>query len=134
MNDNFYLHSSERIKSERIRLGLKQAEASELCGVSRVMWGKYERAEAVPGGQVLLSFAAAGADVQYILTGIRSATAINPEVIACPTLTRREAALLDNYRHIADEGDKSIVDRTVLLVANATNRDEQESLLHKKQV
>jgi transcriptional regulator with XRE-family HTH domain len=72
MKDNFYSQSSERLKSERIRLGLNQAQAGELCGVSREMWGKYERGDAVPGGEVLFSFVAAGADVQYIFTGIRS--------------------------------------------------------------
>ena len=72
MKDNFYLQCSERLKSERIRLGLNQAQSGELCGVSREMWGKYERGEAAPGGEVFFSFAAAGADVQYIFTGIRS--------------------------------------------------------------
>lgn len=69
MNDNFSSQSSERVKSERIRLGLNQAEAADICGVSREMWGKYERGVAVPGGEVLFSFAAAGADIQHILTG-----------------------------------------------------------------
>lgn len=75
MNMNFDSQSCERIKSERLRLELNQAECGGLCGVSREMWGKYERGVAVPGGEVLFSFAAAGADVQYILTGVRS---LNP--------------------------------------------------------
>ena len=51
---------------------LTQAGAAEQCGVSREIWGRYERGLAVPGGEVLFSFANAGADVQYILTGVRS--------------------------------------------------------------
>lgn len=69
---NFCSLSAGRMKEERVRLGLNQAESGGLCGVSREMWGKYERGDAVPGGEVLFSFAAAGADVQYILTGVRS--------------------------------------------------------------
>ena len=58
-----------RLKSERKRLALSQAEAAALCGVSRETWGKYERGSIVPGGDVLLSFAMNGANVQFILTG-----------------------------------------------------------------
>ena len=72
MKDNFLSQSSERLKSERLKLGINQAQAADLCGVSREIWGKYERGNAVPGGEVLFSFAAAGADIQYILTGTRS--------------------------------------------------------------
>lgn len=64
--------SAERMKEERIRLGLKQASAAELCGVSREIWGRYERGVAVPGGEVLFSFAKAGADIQFVLTGKHS--------------------------------------------------------------
>lgn len=60
------------MKEERVRLGLKQADAAELCGVSREIWGRYERGAAVPGGEVLFSFANAGADVQFVLTGEHS--------------------------------------------------------------
>ncbi|MFV9298130.1 MULTISPECIES: helix-turn-helix transcriptional regulator [Citrobacter] len=59
----------DRLKSERKRLSLNQAEAAALCGVSRETWGKYERGTMVPGGDVLLSFAMNGANVQFILTG-----------------------------------------------------------------
>jgi transcriptional regulator with XRE-family HTH domain len=69
MKDNIYSLFSERLKKERTRLGLSQASAGDTCKVSREMWGKYERGEASPGGEVLSTFAAAGADVQYILTG-----------------------------------------------------------------
>ncbi|WP_433886086.1 helix-turn-helix domain-containing protein [Pseudomonas vranovensis] len=64
--------SAGRMKEERIRLGLKQASAAELCGVSREIWGRYERGAAVPGGEVLFSFAKAGADIQFVLTGTHS--------------------------------------------------------------
>ena len=72
--------SAERMKEERIRLGLKQASAAGLCGVSREIWGRYERGAAAPGGDVLFSFANAGADVQFILTGKHSVNAAAQEM------------------------------------------------------
>ncbi|MFJ4141440.1 helix-turn-helix domain-containing protein [Pseudomonas sp. NPDC089734] len=61
--------SAGRLKAERARLGLNQASAAHICGVSREIWGRYERGTTVPGGDVLFSFANAGANVQFILTG-----------------------------------------------------------------
>jgi transcriptional regulator with XRE-family HTH domain len=66
---NFSSLSSSRIKQERTRLGLNQASAADLCGVSREIWGRYERGVSVPGGEVLFAFAQAGADIQFVLTG-----------------------------------------------------------------
>jgi len=85
---NFLTVCSPRITEERKRLKLGQAAAGATCGVSREMWGKYERGLAAMGGDVLLEFAQAGADAQYILTGNRSATALSAD----------EQVLLDGYR------------------------------------
>ncbi|EGA2180973.1 helix-turn-helix transcriptional regulator [Salmonella enterica] len=78
-----------RIREERkrLKLNLTQAQAAMICGISREMWGKYERGQAMPGGDVLFSFAEAGADIQYILLG---------EVRL--TENQEEKALLENYR------------------------------------
>jgi transcriptional regulator with XRE-family HTH domain len=105
--DNFIAQSAARLKEIRIALGLSQQAAADLCDVSREIWGKYERGQAVPGGEVLFSFAAAGADVQYILTGVRAAGA---------DLTPREAALLDNYRH-SSAAAQDALDRTSAALA-----------------
>lgn len=78
-----------RLKLERKRLSLNQADAAALCGVSRETWGKYERGTMVPGGDVLLSFAINGANVQYILTG---------EEGGGITLTRDELELINHFR------------------------------------
>lgn len=90
-----------RISEERKTLGLSQAEAGEKCGVSREMWGKYERDKAVMGTEVLSKFAEAGADVVYILTGYKNAKA----------LSRDEEILLNNYRHSSDK-NKDILKAT----------------------
>ncbi|HIA7190862.1 TPA: helix-turn-helix domain-containing protein [Escherichia coli] len=78
-----------RLKAERKRLSLKQADAATLCGVSRETWGKYERGVMVPGGDVLLSFALNGANVQYILTGEGGGGMV---------LTRDEKEFVEHYR------------------------------------
>ncbi len=89
---------SPRVAEERKRLGLSQEAAGQTCGVSREMWGKYERGKAVMGTEVLSLFAAAGADVLYILTVQRSGA-----VASAPALKPDEAALLDNYRHSPED-------------------------------
>lgn len=79
-----------RLEDERKRIGFKTQKASgDACGVSREMWGKYERGTALPGGDVFLAFATAGADVQYILTGVRSSNALAAD----------EELLLERYRN-----------------------------------
>lgn len=86
---NFDSHCANRLKNERKRLGLNQASIAELCGISREIWGKYERGIAVPGGNVLCSLALNGANVQYILTG---------EETGGVALTRDELELVNHFR------------------------------------
>lgn len=89
---------SERIKEVRKLLNLTQADAGALCGVSRETWGLYERGKLTPGGDVLASFAAAGADVQYILTGIRNKPAEIKETPANYTVLAKK-----RLQNIAEE-------------------------------
>ncbi|WP_199155349.1 helix-turn-helix transcriptional regulator [Chromobacterium sp. ASV23] len=60
---------SDRLREERKRLKLTQQAAADQAGVSREMWGRYEKGDALPGGEPLLGFALAGANIQYVLTG-----------------------------------------------------------------
>lgn len=87
---NFDSLCASRLKLERQRLSLKQNEAAQACGVSREMWGKYERGVAVPGGDVLVAFALAGANVQFILTGMSPSET---------RLTKDESELVALYQH-----------------------------------
>nr|WP_298892208.1 helix-turn-helix transcriptional regulator [uncultured Acinetobacter sp.] len=72
MKKDTYDSVSARIKIERKRLSLTQAEAASLCEVTRVQWGRYERGESEFGGRVLKAFGAVGAEIGYILTGKRT--------------------------------------------------------------
>ncbi|UJD79847.1 helix-turn-helix transcriptional regulator [Serratia rubidaea] len=84
----FESQCAARLKSERKRLSLNQSQVAELCGVARETWGKYERGQIVPGGDVLLGFALAGGNVQYVLTGESSGV----------VLTRDEIELVQHFR------------------------------------
>lgn len=69
MNPSYLV--GNRLRDERERLGLSQAEAGAMAGVSREMWGRYERG-ALPGGEVFVLLGSTEMDVLYIITGQRS--------------------------------------------------------------
>lgn len=98
-----------RLSDERHRLGLSQTEIGALCGVSREMWGKYERGLASPGADKLALLALAGVDVQYVLTGQRAPAVNEPGAgYVVEPLKPDEAALLDNYRHSSPEAQAAL--------------------------
>jgi transcriptional regulator with XRE-family HTH domain len=71
---------SNRLIEERTRLKKKQEAMAEIGGVSKRTYCYYEEGSRVPDGNFLAAIAAAGADVQYILTGVRSISlACKPE-------------------------------------------------------
>lgn len=72
MSTNVYLTWGERIRSERERLGLTQAEVAERIGVSRATQINYESGKRSPDGDYLFRFGELGADTGYILFGERS--------------------------------------------------------------
>lgn len=107
-DENFLSLCSVRLKEERKRLGLSQQAAAELCDVSREIWGKYERGVVVPGGDVLFSFSAVGADVGYIFSGVRTGTGRAGYVVAerpADPLSQRKAAL----KAMIDQADSPAV-------------------------
>lgn len=75
----------KRLRIERERLGLTQ----DALGVAPKTQRFYESGERSPDANYLEAFAKQGADVGFILTGVRSAGVLSPD----------EAALLDNYRN-----------------------------------
>ncbi|MGZ5055813.1 MAG: helix-turn-helix domain-containing protein [Methylobacter sp.] len=79
---------NKRLQEERQRLGLTQAEAAEIGGVKRRSQINYEAGDSYPDGRYFAAIAAIGADVQYILTGMRSSVALAPD----------ERLLLERYR------------------------------------
>ncbi len=77
-----------RLREERVRLGLNQEDFAATAHTTKRSQYEYEKDGAAPGATYLAAIAAAGADVQYIVTGDRSASA----------LTDDEQRLLELYR------------------------------------
>ena len=77
-----------RLSEERKRIGLNQTAFGKIGGVTKTSQLNYEAGERSPNVDYWQAIASAGADVQYILTGVRSANA----------LTTDEQLLLERYR------------------------------------
>jgi transcriptional regulator with XRE-family HTH domain len=100
---NIYSH----LKSERKRLGYSQADMATECSVSREMWGKYERGESIPGGEVFFHLFELGADVNYILSGKRGVSFANHEM---PSYNGAEIDLIvDAFKNTDDVGKKALI-------------------------
>lgn len=67
------------LEEERLRIRKTQEEMAEIGGVKLRTYANYASGDRVPDASFLASIAAAGADVQYILTGERSGNALAPE-------------------------------------------------------
>lgn len=89
-----------RLREERERLSLSQADAALLGAVSREMWGRYERG-ATPSAEVFLRVQGHGFDVNYILGGSRT--------LSESTLTEDEEELLRSYRSTDHEGRQAVL-------------------------
>lgn len=65
----------ERLAEERTRLGFNQPDFAALGGVKRTSQVNYEANARRPDADYLRGIAAAGADIQYVVTGVRSLNA-----------------------------------------------------------
>jgi transcriptional regulator with XRE-family HTH domain len=93
------MNISERLKEERKKLNLNQIEMAGIGNVSKHSQGDYEKGKSYPNAQYLEGIASVGADVQYIITGIRSTTALLAD----------EQLLLERYRAANAEGKQAIL-------------------------
>lgn len=69
----------ERLKEERDRLGFNQADFASLAAASRRSQIDWEKDVATPNAKNLAAIAKVGADIQYIVTGTRSAQALSQD-------------------------------------------------------
>lgn len=115
----------ERLRKVREDLGMNQTEFAALAGATRQTQSNYEKGERMPDALYLAVIAAAGADVSYILTGIRAGAMVQTQTLGEP-LTPREAALLDNYRH-SPEALRDAMDKTGAAFAQSTRRQRTGS-------
>ena len=96
-----------RLKTERKKLGLTQAQAAENCGVSARMWGDYERNISQPKAEQLFLFKNAGIDIDYVMTGKNN----NVETFRQPenSLSNKELELLALFRQASELGQAVIL-------------------------
>lgn len=66
----------ERLKEERVRLGLSQEAFGRLGGVGKRSQINYESGERKPDSAYFEGIAAAGANIDYILTGVSATTRV----------------------------------------------------------
>ena len=69
----------DRLREERMRLGLKQAEMAEAAGVGFSTYQTYEQTGRFPNADTLASLYLVGVDVQYVVTGKRSVDQLSDE-------------------------------------------------------
>jgi len=103
--------TSQRIREERLRLGMNQTNFGALGGVTKESQLNYESGERRPDTAYLERVAAGGADVLYILAGMRLKLVMevqNPKLELDPD----EIELLNDYRHIPEATRRGL--RTVI--------------------
>ncbi|WP_175774003.1 helix-turn-helix domain-containing protein [Burkholderia multivorans] len=88
-----------RLREERLRIGLSQAEFAALGGLSNKAQLSYESGARSPDANYLAALAKIGVDVLYVITGERSVQA---------TLPSDEADMLDSFRQLNDIGRAAI--------------------------
>ena len=81
----------DRLREERVRLGLTQPAIGEIGGVTKKTQMLYEGGERAPDANYLSAIAAHGADVRYVLTGAR-------DYVPPPPLNAEEQLMLQYFR------------------------------------
>lgn len=87
--------SGDRLRNERLRMGLNQDEMAAAGGVKKGTYWNYEKNERAPDAAALTAWAAAGVDVQYVLTGLR----MPPTLLA----QYQRAAQITIAAHVSEE-------------------------------
>ena len=108
----------ERLREERERLGVDQEQMAKAGGVGKRTYCYYEAGERNPDSEFLAAISAAGADVLYILTGQRTALVAAEPAGTYEVVSKKEAALLNHYRHLSAE-DQRAIERTTDALAQS---------------
>jgi transcriptional regulator with XRE-family HTH domain len=120
-----------RLREERKKTGLNQEDYGSIGGVKKGAQLNYETGERYPDAAYLEKIAAAGADVQYIVTGVRSVNlpasgTAEPGAKYCAT--PQHHAVLQLYDAL-DEGQR----REILhALAEKKRLNELEALLREQ--
>jgi transcriptional regulator with XRE-family HTH domain len=104
----------ERLKEERLRLGLSQTELGAAGGKGKTTQINYEKGAGSPDAEFLAAAAEKGVDVLYVVTGRRT-----PE--ASSSFNGDEIALVEHYRQLP-EGDRQHTHKMVTALAAMVGR------------
>lgn len=103
---------AERLLSERLRMGLTQQQMSELGGVKKRSYNYYESGERNPDSSFLAGVASAGADVGYILTGIRTIRRTGMEQLELDLFN----SMVDTFWNLSDDNRAHVLKTAEALV------------------
>lgn len=103
----------ERLKEERLRLGLSQTDLGAAGGVGKTTQINYEKGSGSPDAKFLAAVADLGVDVFYVVTGER-------KLPPADSITAEEVRLLEFYRVMA-ETDRQSLARMAYALAKAAN-------------
>lgn len=106
---NHLVSIGERLREERVRLGMSQTSFGEAGGVTKKSQMLYEGGERAPDAAYLHAVSSAGVDVGYVITGKR-----DPSL---PALDSAELSLLDSYRRCKPEARVNLIQTAALLSA-----------------
>lgn len=114
-----------RLTEERERLGFSQIKFADIGGVGRKSQYNYEMGLSAPDAGYLSAIAVHGADVAYIITGVRSrAVELDDDYVL---VTPKQKALLDNLNHCPEE-----VQDAIGKMALAAKKDDMDVVAKKK--
>lgn len=104
----------DRLRNERVRLGLSQEDLALVGGVNRNTQGSYERGARNPDTAYLVAVAGLGIDIAFVLTGQKQISDLSGE----------EAQIIEQYRGIPDDDQKMIrrmLDAMVVMESRSRN-------------
>lgn len=97
MKEIKYVQIGERLREERLRLGISQVDFAEQCDASRNALLQWERGETTPNAGVLALMSGLGVDVLYVVTGQKTEASES-------TLAPAERDLLQAWRNGSPAG------------------------------
>ncbi|WP_287031368.1 helix-turn-helix domain-containing protein [Pseudomonas sp. UBA6310] len=110
----------ERLKEERLRLGLNQSDFAAFAGVAKNSQLNYEKGERSPDAVYLAAVAEKGVDVLYVVTGIRTPAPAD-------SLQADEALVLSQFRSLPERDRESVARLTTALAAMASRAGDKKN-------
>lgn len=110
------MHIGDRLREERERLGLNQAEFAASAGYARKSQFNYETGKSPPDATYLVAIEAIGVDVVFVLFGRRG---LEPAQV----LNAEEMALVRCYRSMSTEARAAMNATAIALLAGIASPD-----------